>query len=398
MNDAVHGAHPYAGLRVLELSEDIGGEFLGRLLAEMGAEVIKVEHPRGAPTRAIGPFANGQEGPENSLTFWYYNNNKRGVTIDYEASLEPLSALLADRDIFITTMQPARLAELGLDLYAVAEAHPALIVVSITAYGLTGPWKDYKPSNLVALAGGGPLFMCGYDDHSIPPINPGGDQAYHTATTQAHIGLLAALIHRQATGLGQVLDISMHSANAVNMELGNPYWFYPKANVLRQTCRHAQPVMTNSPLFQCGDGRYVYYTLILGDEKAWIILVEWMEEKGLAAQLTDPEYSELAFRQTHFDEIQTLVECFFLLMDANEAYLEGQRRGLPIGIVNAPEDLFNDEHLRARSFFVEIDMGPEHGPVVFPGEGYRFTAFGSVPRHRAPRLGEHNAEVLGKAE
>lgn len=393
--EATEKAYPYAGLKVVELAEDIGGEFLGRLLGEMGADVVKVELPKGAPTRSVGPFAKGKQGQETSLTFWYYNTNKRGVTIDYESTLAPLEPLLADSDVLITTMQPHRLAELGLDLYEISSRHPRLIVVSVTAFGLTGPWKDYKTSNLVALAAGGPLNMCGYDDHSIPPINPGGDQAYHTATTQAHIGVLAALIHRQLTGQGQVLDVSMHAANAVNMELGNPYWFYPKANVLRQTCRHAQPVMTNSPLFLCGDGRYVYYTLILADEKAWQVLVQWMESKGVAAHLTDPEFSDLSYRQERFPEIQTIAECFFLLMDANEAYTEGQRLGLPIGILNAPEDLFEDEHLRARNYFVEIDMGDGIGPVLFPGDSYRFSALASAPRFRAPHLGEHNAEVLG---
>ncbi|MCW1384696.1 CoA transferase [Novosphingobium sp. KCTC 2891] len=380
---------PYTGLKAIELAEDVGGEFLGRMLAEMGAEVTKVEPPQGSPTRAIGPFVQGQEGPDASLNFWYYNTDKRSLVVAPEATAARLADLLADADVLIVSLQPARQAALGLDLNAIAAANPKLIVVSMTPYGLTGPWKDYAPSNLTAIAGGGPLMMCGYDDHAIPPVNPGGDQAYHTSAAFGHIAVLAALLDRQQTGLGQVIDLSMHSANALNTELGNPYWFYNGVNVQRQTCRHAQPVMTQPAMFQCADGSYVYYTLILADQHSWKILVGWMDEMGMAAMLTEPEFSDVVHRQQHMGEIQELVECFFLIQDGHEAYLEGQKRGLPIGIVNAPEELLEDEHLRERAFFVPVDTGTVAGTVLFPGDSYRFSAFSAVPKQRAPRLGEH---------
>lgn len=380
---------PYAGLKVIELAEDVGGELLGRTLAEMGATVTKVEPPQGSPTRAVGPFAQGHDGPDASLNFWYYNTDKRSVVIAPDALAARLPDLLADADVLIVSLQPARIAALGLDLTAIAAAHSKLIVVVMTPYGLTGPWKDYAPSNLTAIAGGGPLMMCGYDDHSIPPINPGGDQAYHTAAAFGHIAVLAALLDRQQSGLGQVVDLSMHSANALNTELGNPYWFYNGVSVQRQTCRHAQPVMTQPAMFQCADGSYVYYTLILADQHSWKILVAWMDEMGMAAHLVEPEFSDVVHRQANMGEIQELVECFFLIQDGHEAYLEGQRRGLPIGIVNAPEELLEDEHLVARNYFVPVDTDTALGEVLFPGDTYRFSAFASVPKTRAPRLGEH---------
>jgi crotonobetainyl-CoA:carnitine CoA-transferase CaiB-like acyl-CoA transferase len=115
----------------------------------------------------------------------------------------------------------------------------------------------------------------------------------------------------------------------------------------------------------------------------------------MAAQLSGPTFSEVAYRQQHFHEVQELVECFFLVQDSHEAYHDGQAAGLPIGVLNAPEDLFDDEHLKAREFFVEV----EHeglGKVVYPGPIYRFSSFGEAPRTAAPRLGEHTAEVLAK--
>lgn len=388
--------HPLAGLKVIEWAEDPGGEFAGRLLAEMGAQVLKLEPPEGSPTRAVGPFAKGEAGPDTSLNFWYYNSNKQSAVLDLAASggLAALYRLLDDADIFISTLQPRALGKLSLDLAALTERFPRLIVLSVTPFGLTGPWADYRSSDLVALAAGGPLHMCGYDDHSIPPIRPGGNQGYHTATSFAHIGVMLALLERQKSGRGQLLDVSMHESLAVNVELANPFWFYPRVHVQRQTCRHAQPSPTQSALFRCGDERYVYYALILSDQKSWLSLVAWMDSKGMAAQLIEPEFADIAYRQAHFPEVQELLECFFLVHDSQQMYLEGQAAGLPIGVLNAPEDLFADEHLQARGFFVDV----EHeglGAVKYPGSFYRFSAFGEVPRRRAPLLGEHSREVLG---
>jgi len=389
--------HPLAGLKVVEVAHDIGGEFAGLLLAQMGAEVVKLEPPGGSPTRRVGPFAKGRESADTSLNFWFYNSNKKSVTADLATAqgMGALDALLAGADIFISTLQPKALAALGLDLAALSEKHPKLIIASITPFGLTGPWADYKSSDLVALAAGGPLNSCGYDDHSIPPIRPGGNQGYHTVTSFAQIGVMLALLERQKTGRGQVLDVSMHESCAVNVELANPYWFYPRVNVHRQTCRHAQPSPTQSALFQCADGRYVYFALILAEPKAWSALVTWMDSKGMALQLTEPAFSDVAYRQAHFHEVQQLVECFFLIQDSHEAYLDGQAAGLPIGVLNAPEDLFDDEHLKARGFFVDVEHEAV-GKVAYPGAIYRFSSFGQVARTAAPKLGEHTNEVLGK--
>jgi crotonobetainyl-CoA:carnitine CoA-transferase CaiB-like acyl-CoA transferase len=309
--------------------------------------------------------------------------------------MSALYGLLAGADIFISTLQPKALKALGLDLAALIETYPRLIVLSVTAFGLTGPWADYKSSDLVALAAGGPLNSCGYDDHSIPPIRPGGNQAYHTVASFAQIGVMLALLERQKSGLGDLLDISMHEACAVNVELANPFWFYPRVHIHRQTCRHAQPSPTQPALFRCADGRFVYFALILSEPKAWRSLVSWLDEKGMAAMLTDPEYSEIKFRQDNFHLVQEVVECFFLVHDSEQMYKEGQAAGLPIGVLNAPEDLFADEHLQARDFFVEV----EHegvGKVAYPGPIYRFSSFCEVERKAAPKLGEHTETLLSQ--
>lgn len=397
MSTQLKSAPPFTGLRVVELADDIAGEFTGRMLAEMGADVIKIEPSHGSPTRAVGPFAGDVVDPERSLNFWLYNTQKRSIACDVTApsGRATLFALLEQADFFVVTAQPGALRALELDLDRLSQRFPRLIVLSVTPFGLDGPWADFKSSDLVALAAGGPLSSCGYDDHTIPPIRPGGEQGYHTAASFALIGAMLALIERQNSGHGQVLEVSMHEALAVNIELANPYWFYPRVNVHRQTCRHAQPTPTQPAHFQCMDGRYVYFALILSDLKAWDALVAWMQHKGVDADLADPAYRDVVYRQQRFAYIQNIVECFFLIQSAEEAYHEGQARGLPIGVLNAPEDVFEDEHMRARGFFVDVDHD-ELGVFSYPGPLYSFSAFSGVDRVRAPHVGEHTDEVLAE--
>jgi crotonobetainyl-CoA:carnitine CoA-transferase CaiB-like acyl-CoA transferase len=307
-----------------------------------------------------------------------------------------LDALVADTDVFITTLHPIELRRHGMDLVALAARHPRLVIVSITPFGLTGPWRDYLSSDLVGMAASGLLITSGYDDHEVPPIRPGGDQVFHLAASFAHIALLLGLTERSSSGHGGLIDVSMHESAGLTVELANPFWFYPRVVVHRQTCRHAQPVPTQPALFECGDGGYVYFAFIVAEPKAWISLIEWMASHDLAADLTEPKYQDVAFRQQQFDHVQGVLECFFLLQDAHVAYHEGQRRGLPIGVLNAPEDLFEDEHLQARNFFVPVEQAG-HGEFLRPGPVYRFSAYDAVAPSAAPRLGQHNDEVLGRA-
>lgn len=385
---------PLVGVRVVEVSGDPAGELTGLHLAELGADVVKVEPPTGAESRHIGPFAGGEPDPEGSLNYWYYNAAKRSVTLDLgdREDRARFERLLDEVDVLIISLHPVELRRFDLDLHALVGAKRHLVVVSITPFGLTGPWADYKSCDLVGLATSGLLWTSGYDDHSIPPIRPGGNQAYHTAASFAQIGALLALIQRRSTGEGDLIDVSMHDACAVTGELANPYYFYSRAVVQRQTCRHAQPSPTQPAHFACADG-YVYFALVLADSRAWRSLVEWLDSKGLAADLVEPEYDDLAYRQAQFPHIQEVLEAFFLLQPAAVAYHEGQARGLPIGVVNAPEDVFEDEHLAQRGFFESVEH-PGWGEVRRPGMPFRFSGYARRPLTRSPRLGEHTEEVL----
>lgn len=378
---------------MVELADDPAGELAGKLLADLGADVVKVEPEEGSPSRHIGPFVDGRTGDlDASLNFWTYNTSKRSAVLDNRDR----DALIARADVLLTSWTPGQLAARGLDFDALLPSQPGLVILSVTPFGLTGPWAEYHSSDLVALAAGGLLNLCGYDDHAIPPIRPGGNQGYMVAASFAHCGVMLALIERQRSGYGQLVDVSMHEAIAVSGELANPYWFYPKALVQRQTSRHAQPVPTQPAIFQCADGVWMYFALMLSDQKAWTATVRWMSDVGMAADLTEEKYADLEYRQREFAHIQDIIEVFFLLQDSATAYREGQRRGLPLGPLLAPEDLLDDEHLTAREFFVPVYLPTdEQRSAPFPGSPYRFTAFTSDPA-RPPRVGEHTDELLAE--
>jgi crotonobetainyl-CoA:carnitine CoA-transferase CaiB-like acyl-CoA transferase len=392
-------ATAFADLSVVELAGDPAGEALGKLFATMGADVIKIELPEGAPSRFVGPAAAGASdgNPNASLNFWFYNVSKRSAVLDYRTAegMERLHGLLDRADVVITGWRPAEWAALGTTAARLQERAPRLIVANLSPFGLDGPWADMLSSDLVGLALGGPLNSCGYDDHTIPPIRPGGDQGYQLTASFGHLGVLLALLEREQTGRGQVVDVAMHDCLSVSAELANPYWFYPRVLVHRQTCRHAQPTPTQPALFATADDRHVYFALITGEDKPWRSLVEWMSAERLAADLADPAYDDPAYRLAHFAHIQQIVEVFFLLQPAGDIYHEGQRRGLPIGVLNAPEDLPSDEHLIARDYFVPVHDDAPGGPHLYPGAPMRFSAFPWPAMTRAPRLGEHTAQILG---
>lgn len=378
---------PLADVRVVEIATTIAAEQTGRVLREQGAEVLKVEPSGGAFSRRVGPWADGVESPDTSLNFWFYNAGKTSHVLDLPAQRDGLDDLLADADVLVVSLRPSELSAAGLDLEAIRAERPRLIVLSVTDFGLTGPWVERRSSDLVGLALGGPLMSCGYDDHSIPPIRPGGNQSYHTAASFAINAVMLALISREATGEGQLIDVAMHDAMSVSGELANPYWFYPQAIVQRQTARHAQPEPTSSTLFECGDGKHVYIALVLSDQRAWKILVSWMEAHDLAADLVEPEYDDFAHRQANFAHVQEVMEVFLVLMTADQAFREGAEWGIPVGLVQSLDEVAEDEHLLARGFFHDVEVG-EGRTVRFPGPAHRFSTYEACPVEPAPALVE----------
>jgi crotonobetainyl-CoA:carnitine CoA-transferase CaiB-like acyl-CoA transferase len=389
---------PLAGIRVVELGEDLGA-YAGKLLADAGAEVILVEPPGGLLMRRYGPFLDDEPGLERSLYFAFYHTTKKSVTLDFEsaAGREKLRGLIEGADVVVDGLGLGRLAALGVDYESTRTRNPKLIMLGLTAFGQSGLWAAYKTSDLVALALGGPLFDCGYDDHSIPPIRPSGNQAYNTVSHLSLIAVMTALIWRQKSGEGQFIDLPMHHSCATTIEFSNLYWFFNQVILMRQTCRHAAPFPSQPSHQMSADGRYVWGFMRFNDDKLWGSIKAWLDEKGLLLDLADPAYDDPDYRREHTGEIQDRIANLIAISPADEVYHRAQQLGMVIGIIRAPEDFPDDPHLKARGFFKTLESPAWDRPIQFPGTPYRFSALECGPS-RPPLLAEHDADVFGALE
>jgi crotonobetainyl-CoA:carnitine CoA-transferase CaiB-like acyl-CoA transferase len=384
---------PLEGLRVVEVGDAGGGEWLGRLLAGLGAEVTKVEPPAGAASRRIGPFAGDSEGPDNSLYFWHFNAGKRSVTLDIESEegRSQLRGLVDATDVFIDAMPLGQAQQRGLGYQTLSAANPRLVYASITAFGQDGPYveQSYQSSDLVTMALGGVLQSCGYDlDDGLPPMRPGPYHAHYTGGHYSCFAVMAALWERELSGQGQYIDVAEQACLAVTNEFGNLWWEYMQMPVRRQTARHAFPTVTAPMTIQCEDGGYL--NIMLGrDPGTWNRLVAFLREHGLGegfdeALLTDParrmERSSLAM-----DQLAVVA----LMMPAEEMFHIGQSMGMTWGAVRPPEAWVDDPHAKARDFFGTLEMPQLGRSVTVPGAPIHF---GATPMRveRAPLLGEHN--------
>lgn len=400
------------GYRVIELAGPLG-EWCGRLLANMGADVIKVEPPEGAATRMWGPFAEIVDGRaadvsdlgeaatalNRSLYFWHTNTSKRSVTLDIgqEAGRALLRRLIASADVFLETLRPGEAAELGLEYAALAADNPRLVMCSITPFGHDGPYARLKTTDLVSMALGGPMQSCGYDaeDGDLPPVRPGQYHSFHTASHFAAAGILAALFEREASGRGQYLDVAAHDCLAVTVEFANTHWYYAGSVVRRQTGRHAAVQPTARTQYRCADGRYVNLALPRA-EGPWRALVQALQERGIGEGLDDPALLDPTQRFAAGSRAYDALAVLCATHSADEVWHLGQRLGLTWGTVRAPEEWLDDPHAAARGFFVEVEHPELRRSYLYPGAP--FVAHGSPwrIRRRAPLLGEDNAAVFGE--
>jgi len=391
---------PLAGLRVLELADE-KGQFCGKLLADLGADVIKVEPPGGDETRDVGPFLDGVPHRERSLYFWHYNTSKRGITLRIESPEggEILRRLARTADVILETYPPGYLPGLGLGYDDLARLNAGLVMCSLTPFGQTGPWRDYQTSDLLHLAAGGQMASCGYDPEDAPdapPIAPGGGNAWHMGSHFAYIAIMAALHQRYVTGEGQHIDASIHEACALTTEGAVPIYEYTGQVVTRHTGRSASPDSSPRAQLQAGDGGWLTVTGIGGVTSPGRLktLAEWMDSRGLAGDLMDDEYQDPAVLEESRAHIMDALAGFVANLSEDEAWHGGQERGFPWGAVRTIDEVVEDEHLRDRDFFVEVSH-PELGrSFVYPGAT---AIYGDSPwriGRRAPLIGEHNEELL----
>jgi benzylsuccinate CoA-transferase BbsE subunit len=398
MNDA-EPAGPLDGLRVIEVAGE-QGQFCGKLMADLGADVIKVEPPGGEDARAIGPFLADEPDPDKSLSFWHYNTSKRGVTLDLECADGAIAfkRLVATADVLLESRAPGHLPSLGLGYEDLRAINDGLVMCSLTPFGQTGPWRDYVSSDLLHLAAGGQMASCGYDEADVPdapPIAPDGGNAWHTGAHFAYIGIMAALVQRTITGAGQYVDASIHEACALTTESAVASYVFRGDEVTRQTGRHHSPRPTPRTQFRCRDGKYVN-AIVWGLTPPMLRrLAEWMDSHGLADDLLDGRYQDTKFIRANTDHIvNDVIANFIANMDSDEIYHGAQDRGFTWSSIRTPDELLDDPHLADREFWVDVPH-PELGTrYTYPGSAAIYNGSPWQISRRAPLVGEHNVEVL----
>jgi benzylsuccinate CoA-transferase BbsE subunit len=391
---------PLAGLRVLELADE-KGQFCGKLLGDLGADVVKIEPPGGEPCRRVGPFLDDVPHPERSLSFWYYNTSKRGITLGLESAdgRSLFRRLAAAADVVLETFRPGFLPSLGLDYESLSEQNPGLILCSLTPFGQTGPWRDYLTSDLLHMAAGGEMASCGYDEADVAnasPIAPGGGNAWHMGCHFAYMAIMAALVHRTMAGQGQCIDVSIHEACALTTESAVANYIYRGEVLRRQTGRHHAVGVTPRTQFRAKDGTYVTALIAGGlNPKNVANLAALMDKYGLAGDLKDPKYQDAAVVTANaLHIIDGVLAHFIASLPAEEVYHAAQERGFTWGAVRAPEALLEDAHLHDRGFWKQVDH-PELGrSFTYPGEAAIFNGSPWQISRRAPLIGEHNVEIF----
>ncbi|MGE5817938.1 MAG: CaiB/BaiF CoA transferase family protein [Deltaproteobacteria bacterium] len=374
---------PLAGYRVLDLAGPLGLHCT-KLLADMGADVIKVEPPRGDGSRSVPPFKDDLPHPEQSLYFLHFNTNKRGITLDVEKpdGRAILFELARNADVLIETARPGYMDELGIGYPALRAQNPRLVYASITPFGQSGPWRDYKANDMAGLALGNLLYLAG--EPGEPPLQPPGEIAYGMASTYGAFGIAVALYHRLESSKGQYIDVSMHECAGHIAGYFIPNYGYTGAKPARAS-RKGEETDLYDP-YRTKNG---YARIFIIPVEQWRRLVDWM---GRPPSISGPEFEKMSYRRQHPDIVVGAIAEFCSRHTKEELYEEGQKRRIAVTPINTAGEFINSEQVKERELFVEM----EH-PVIG-----KYAQFGPVPRFSesagaitrpAPLMGQHNKEI-----
>ncbi len=375
-----------SGLRVLDLT-DHKAHLCARLLADMGADVIKVEPPGGDEGRRVGPFVGDLPHPDRSLFFWFYNFNKRSLTLSLEhrRGRELFEQLVRGCDVVVESHRPGWMSAMGLGWERLHDLNPALVLCSIAPFGQTGPRRGFEADDTVLTALSGMLFVNGFPAER--PLRPLGLQAYHSASYYGAVAVMMALIARERDGgVGQRIDLSMQEATVASLEQVAAVYFAERRIQRRAGSLHWTRFFR---VGRCRDG-YVMHSA-MGD---WTSLIEWVKADGKARDLDHPEWNDYAYRREHAEHIFDVLDDWIKDYPRDELVARAQALRLSYASVRGPEELFADEQLKARGYFVEVEH-PELGrSFLYPGPPYRFERSAWRIYRRPPLLGEHTGEIL----
>ena len=377
-----------ADVKVLELAHAPSGAFCAKLLADQGADTIKIEPPGfGDQARHEPPFIGGEPHPDRSTTFLALNTNKRGITLDVEqaAGRSLFLKLASDADVIIESYKPGQLTLLGLGYEVLRAENPQAILLSISYFGDHGPYAEFKGDDLIAQAMGGFLYaVTGPADR--PPMGSALQQMELTAGRNGVIAIMAALLRREQSGEGGRIDLSLMEA-AVSTPSG---LIHPYSYTGRSPHRGAGDrfVMDGMHL-PTRDGEVTLTTAGTGGRPMEV----WAEFLG-EPRLLDPKFATRQSRNDNWEELRDLVAPKLRQWSNEDLMRETMAKGLVIGLVQSPEQVVNSPHLAERGYFVEIDHG-QAGRLKYPGPGFFFDGANVMQSTRAaPQLGEHNVEIF----
>jgi crotonobetainyl-CoA:carnitine CoA-transferase CaiB-like acyl-CoA transferase len=374
-------------LRVVECGQGVSAAFGAKMIADLGAEVIKVEPPGGDLTRGRGPFPNDKPDPEKSGLFVYLNTNKRGVTADLgkPEGRELLGRLLDKADILIHNVPPYERASQGLDSAALCAKYPELIVASISMYGDRGPRANWRGYELNASNAGGWAYLSpGASPYpELPPLKPFGAQCDFQGGAHAALTSLAAMRYKLRTGKGQAIDVSEQEAIAAMLEMNFMHWTYAG----RETSRLGSRLLGPWFLADCQDGKIFVLAV---EEHQWQSLVKLM---GNPEWASEEIFKDRMSRAQNMDALKALMGEWLSQWKVTDLYKAAQEARIPFAPVNTMQQMYENDHLQERKYFVEFDQ-PGMSKLKLPGAPSQYGKIKWALRRPAPHLGQHDEEVF----
>lgn len=377
-------ALPLDDVRVIDLTEGLAGPRCTKILAELGADVVKVEPLEGEEGRRHGPFVDSQFGSEASALFLYLNLNKRGVTLNLESVRGQglLRQLVAGADILVENFAPGRLDELGLGYEALRAEHPGLVLTSLSNFGATGSYRDYQATDLVLYALGGQMYVSGrYGRH---PLAHAYSQAQHAGGMNAAVATLAALHHQRETGRGQQVDVSIFESVVSEVQLPPARYAYTGGI---ETRGPKQPPAFVKGFIKVKDG---YIGLNASGRNPWQAFADFL---GVPELITE-RFNTSSARSRNARELNELLQAVLQDREKEEFWHRAVANSFTFQMVQRPEEARHSPQLAARDFFTEVTH-PHDGTVTVPGDTYGFSETPWLAPRPAPLLGEHNADIYG---
>ena len=375
------------GVRVLDFTHHVAGPYCTKLLADFGAEVVKVERPGGGdPARRTAPFVHDEPHPDMSLPFLYLNTSKRGVTVNLKsnAGRDIALRLAAEADVVVENFSPRVMPSLGLDYATIRRVNPDVIMVSISNFGQSGPYRDHKATEIVEYALGGMAYIFGSQDRE--PLVHAYNQAQYKAGTNAAAAAAIAAFHRMMTGRGEYVDVSIQESMTTALRDTASVYTYQGGTKTRAATYTGE--MPRGPV-PAGDG---YVVPIVFGGVDWADLSEFLD----APALTDERFATAEARRDNVRPLREEVEQAIALHDAADLfYAAHERRGYIFGLVQDPAQVFYNPQYKHRGYFKDVDH-PVAGSFPYPGAPFDMSGTPWRAWSPAPTLGQHNAEVFGE--